>query len=147
MTESGFTQSIMRKFDKRIYKWKIMNTMQKGVPDCYFSGPAGDLWLEVKYITAPKRETTLIKTGLSALQLKWLTGRHKEGRNVALLIGSDIGSQIRTQFFELPAIRTSLVLTKQQVIEWIETPAGRVIASLTCTLVAIPGPLLCKVTT
>ena len=122
MTESGFTQSIMRKLDKRVYKWKIMNMMQNGVPDCYFSGPAGDLWVEVKYITAPKRDTTKIIPNLSPLQLKWLEERANEGRNVAVLIGSNIGSTIlEGKYFDGYLTRKNLTATKQQVIEWIET--------------------------
>ena len=119
MNESQFTRSIMKKLPSEIYKWKIMNQMQNGVPDCYFSGPAGDLWLEVKYIKAPKRSTTLIKPGLSPLQLKWLTERKQEKRNVALLIGSNIGCAIRIQFFEVSLVPQSLKLTKQEVVEWI----------------------------
>lgn len=119
MNESQFTRSIMKKLPSEIYKWKIMNQMQNGVPDCYFSGPAGDLWLEVKYIKAPKRSTTLIKPELSPLQLKWLTERKQEKRNVALLIGSNIGCAIRIQFFEVSLVPQSLKLTKQEVVEWI----------------------------
>lgn len=122
MNESGFTQSIMRKLDKRIYKWKIMSVMQNGVPDCYFSGPAGDLWLEVKYVKLPKRDTTIINPGLSALQLKWLNARHKEGRNVALLVGSEAGCWVENcRPFDVPLNKNSFTVSKQQVIKWIET--------------------------
>ena len=122
MTESQFTQSIMRKLDKRIYKWKIMNMMQNGVPDCYFSGPAGDLWVEFKYIKVPKRDTTEFKPKLSALQLKWLNERYDEGRNVAVILGSDIGSAIFIDRWWNGFITWKyLVSTKQDIVKWIET--------------------------
>ena len=98
-----------------------MNMLQNGVPDCYFSGPAGDLWLEVKYVKAPKRSTTPIKLDLSALQRQWLIERNKEGRNVAALLGSDVGCYIYkpgdTAFEN--KIRSQLVLTRKDVVEWI----------------------------
>jgi hypothetical protein len=123
MTESGFTQSIMRKLDKRIYKWKIMNTMQNGVPDCYFSGPAGDLWVEVKYIKLPKRELTEITPKLSDLQLRWLTQRKAEGRNVAVILGSEQGSCLYhiNESFEDKVQRAAFNLSRNDVVKWIET--------------------------
>jgi len=122
VNESKFTQSIMRKLPKEIYKWKIMNMMQNGVADSYFSGPAGDCWVEFKYIKAPKREDTLIKPKLSALQLKWLTERNHEGRNVALIIGSDIGCYIQPHpSFDKPINKRCLRFSNQQVVKWIES--------------------------
>lgn len=122
MNEAQFTRSIMKALPTEIYKWKIMNMMQNGVADAYFSGPAGDCWIEFKYIKAPKRENTVIKPDLSALQLKWLTERYKEGRTVALVVGSDIGCYIQPhQSFDKPILKKCLRLTKKQIVEWITT--------------------------
>lgn len=120
MKEADFTRSIMRKLPPEIYRWKIMNMMQNGVPDCYFSGSAGDLWVEVKYVKAPKRNTTLFGANLSDLQLKWLNDRYKEGRNVGVILGTNIGSCIMVNGWWKELInREMLTNTKQDLVEWI----------------------------
>jgi len=121
MNESGFTRYIFKKLPPEIYKLKIRLAQQNGVPDAYFSGPAGDCWVEFKYITAPKREVTEILPNLSPLQIKWLEGRHKEGRTVCVVLGSDIGCYIFDQHdWDVPIIREHFtVYTRQHVIKWI----------------------------
>jgi hypothetical protein len=58
---------------KEVYRWKIHDKFTGGVPDAYYEGPKGFLWVEYKYIkTLPKRASTPIKIGLSALQTQWL---------------------------------------------------------------------------
>ena len=121
MTEAGFTRYIMTRVSKKIYTWKIANMYQNGVPDCYFSGPKGDLWVEMKYITAPKRETTFFKPKLAPLQLQWLNARQDEGRNVGLVLGSNIGCWIYRNNFEKPMCKSNLSLTRKEIIKWIET--------------------------
>ncbi len=121
MTEAGFTRYIMTRISKDIYSWKISNMYQNGVPDCYFSGPKGDLWVEMKYILAPKRSTTLFKPKLSPLQSAWLNERHDEGRNVGVVLGTNHGCYI---YYEPPfdvSINTrQLLLNRKNVIKWIE---------------------------
>lgn len=93
MTEAQYTKSITKLLKHGIYSWKINAAFAKGVPDLWLSGPAADLWVEVKYLQAiPK--TGRITPNLSRLQLKWLLARHKEGRNVAVLVGTPHGSFI-----------------------------------------------------
>lgn len=70
---------------------KNHNQYVGGIPDCWYSGSAGDLWIEYKFVVLPKRDSTLIVPGLSALQVDWLTSRHKEGRSVGVIIGSKEG--------------------------------------------------------
>ncbi len=120
MTEAQYTQTIIKGLPRKIYSWKIMNMMQNGVPDCYFSGNKNDLWIEVKYVTVPKRDTTLITPNLSALQIKWITERQQEGRNVAVLIGSKQGSCILTGDIIISGIyKHQLCLTHKEVRQWI----------------------------
>ena len=122
MIESTFTRSILKGLPPEIYKWKVQNVDQNGVPDCYLSGTHNDLWMEVKYIKAPKRDTTIIDPTklLSPLQLRWLNGRHAEGRNVCVLLGSDIGHCIfQNGKWNNLVYKTSLTLTRQDVIRWI----------------------------
>ena len=121
MTEAGFTRYIMTRVSKHIYTWKIANVFQNGVPDAYFSGISGDLWVEFKYINAPKKESTFFKPKLSSLQLHWLVSRQNEGRNVAVILGSDIGSHIYINNFEVRINKTDLNMSRKEIIKWIET--------------------------
>jgi len=91
MHESTFTRAINKKLPTEIYVWKVNARYAPGVPDCWYSGPTGDLWIEWKYLPKmPKRH----KPKLSALQSKWLNSRYDEGRNVAVLVGSPEGVAI-----------------------------------------------------
>ena len=121
MNESGFTQAIMKKLPKGIYKWKIMNSMQNGIPDCFFSGVAGDLWVEVKYIsTPPKRANTDVSPKLSELQRKWLNDRYDEGRDVAVLLGSPSGNiLLMDKDWNNRIVMEDLNQTRAQVVHWI----------------------------
>lgn len=70
---------------------KNHNQYVGGIADCWYSGPAGDLWIEYKHVVLPKRDDTLITPNLSALQIDWLNGRSKEGRRVGVIIGTKEG--------------------------------------------------------
>ena len=122
MNESTFTRAIMKKVSDDVYKWKIMNTLQNGIPDCYFSSIKGDLWLEVKWVNSlPKRPDTLVDVKLSPLQLRWLLNRQAEGRNVAVLVGSPVGCAILTTQYIGDKIKPGeLKLTRKEVATWIE---------------------------
>ena len=78
MNEHSFIQSVHRKLARDLYVWKINAAFQNGVPDAYYSGAAGDLWIEYKYGTSHE---------VSALQHLWLTERNKEGRECWLVWG------------------------------------------------------------
>ena len=121
MNESGFTRYIFKKLPPEIYKLKIRLAQQNGVPDAYFSGPAGDCWVEFKYITAPKRELTSITPNLSHLQTDWLNKRFDEGRTVAVVLGSDIGCYIYDiKDWTTPILKVHLKeRNRKYVIEWI----------------------------
>lgn len=122
MNESQYTAAINRKLRDSIYVWKIMNTMQNGIPDCWYSGDKNDLFAEFKYIKKiPKRNSTLIKPDLSRLQSKWLTDRYKEGRNVCVILGSPIGAYIykNPSWMNSKITKCDLILNQKQVVEWI----------------------------
>ena len=53
-------------------RWKIHDTYTGGVPDAWYAGPAGTLFVEYKYVLLPKKSTTRIKVGLSAQQRLFL---------------------------------------------------------------------------
>ena len=95
MIESKYTASIHKLLPKTIYKWKINDNFQGGVPDAYYSGHGGDLWIEYKYLQKlPKRTDTLIVPQLRSLQIRWLNDRSAEGRNCLVVVGCPDGSYI-----------------------------------------------------
>ena len=88
MNEHSYIKAIHRYLPNDLYKWKINDNFHGGVADAYYSGEAGDLWIEYKYVAKPpKKPDTVIKTCLSDQQLNWLKSRQSEGRRVALVIG------------------------------------------------------------
>lgn len=97
MTEHHYIRSIhdrLKRAKPELYIWKINDPYQGGVADAYYSG-AQDLWVEFKFVKAlPKRDGTAVDIGLSQLQKNWLTSRHREGREVAVVVGSPDGSLI-----------------------------------------------------
>lgn len=98
MNEHSYIKSIHNKLPSSIYKWKINDNFQGGVADAYYSGPAGDLWIEYKYLSRPpKRADTVIKTCLTDQQLYWLKSRQSEGRNVALVVGITPPAELKKQ--------------------------------------------------
>lgn len=92
MNEHGFVQAVHRRLPPAVYKLKLNVRYNNGVPDAWYSGPAGDVWVEYKYRKdTPKRAFTV---SLSKLQLNWLTAREAEGRNVVVVVGSPGGALI-----------------------------------------------------
>jgi hypothetical protein len=78
------------------YHMKNHNVYQGGVFDVWYSGDADDLWVEYKFIDVPKRPSTIIDMNheekmLSRLQQLWGLERHKEGRNIAVIVGCKDG--------------------------------------------------------
>lgn len=71
--------------------WKINARFARGVPDAWYSGDRGDLWIEYKWINKTPRSFT---PPLTALQKHWLKKRHDEGRNVSVIVGSPDGAVI-----------------------------------------------------
>lgn len=86
MNEAGFIRKVHNKLPKRIYRAKFADRFTSGLPDCWYSGRKGDLWIEYKY--HPK---ATYKPNLSKHQIHWLRGRHSEGRKVAVVVGSPSG--------------------------------------------------------
>ncbi len=91
MNETSFIRSVHRKLPADIYVWKINARYVDGIPDAWYSGTGGHLFVEYKFVMLPKRPTTLVRAELSALQYNWLIDRQLQGRPVAVIIGSDDG--------------------------------------------------------
>ena len=113
MTEHGFVASIHRRLalvSKEVYALKINMRFSNGIPDAWYSGPSGSVWVEYKYLPrTPKGEFTV---PLSPLQLRWLVDRQAEGRKVAVIVGCPKGAAI----FTAPEC-----LNKVQATDWLST--------------------------
>ena len=89
--ENTFIASVHRHLPAELYRMKNHNQYTGGIPDVWYSGPAGDLWIEYKFIALPKRDSTTIKIDLSELQKNWIISRHSEGRQVGVIVGCKDG--------------------------------------------------------
>ena len=79
------------------YVWKINDNYAGGVPDAFYSGEGGILFIEYKYIPKPPtKASTLIKPKLSGNQLYWLKGRYVQNVPVAVVVGTPKGSVVFT---------------------------------------------------
>ena len=102
---------------------KTNNPYIAGIPDCYYSGPGSDLWVEYKFILKLPTRVPIV-VNLSALQLHWLDSRHAEGRNVAVIVGTPTGGvvfrmggpwEITTADFQ------SQIISRKELANWIAT--------------------------
>jgi hypothetical protein len=94
LNEHGFIKAVHRHLSPEVYRWKIHDTYTGGVPDAFYCGPAGSLWVEYKYIKLPKRKTTMVTFGLSELQQIWLTKVALYGQTTLLAIGWQQSAQV-----------------------------------------------------
>lgn len=111
------------------YRMKNHNEYNGGIADVWYSGKVADLWVEYKFIAVPKRATTMIdlcdtkKDLLTALQQEWLSGRHKEGRNVAVIVGCEAGGVILPDLVWKQPLSTgdfvSRITTRKSIADWI----------------------------
>ena len=92
MREAEYTAALRRQLRDRIYCLKLNAAYARGVPDCYYSGSKADLWNEHKrYQTLPPTIDLTRADVTSLLQQMWLRERHKEGRQVAMIVFSPKG--------------------------------------------------------
>ena len=125
--ESKFIARIHKRLPVSIHREKMSNPYRFGTADVWYSGSEGDLWIEYKYIDKIPRSSEILPT-CSPHQLKWLTGRYNEGRNVAVVLGVPKGGVIyRDKQWELPMghmTLTSHVIPEQAIAQWIIEQVG-----------------------
>ena len=93
--ETTFSKGVLSHLPRSVYHMKNNNPYLGGVPDLWFSGSSSDLWVEVKYLPrVPRRDSVVPTELLSKLQAQWLERRHKEGRQVAVIIGCPDGGVV-----------------------------------------------------
>lgn len=94
--ETTFSNAVRAALPKDIYSMKNSNQYVAGVPDLWFSGPKGDLWVEMKFISKlPSKRIIRPYELLTSLQEQWLRSRYEEGRNVAVMIGCKHDNKIK----------------------------------------------------
>lgn len=117
--ETTFYTSVHKHLPTELYRMKTHNPFVGGVPDVWYSGPRGDMWVEYKFIVLPKRDDTLIKIGLSELQKDWITGRNEEGRCCRIIIGCKEGGVMLEDWAKDISTRTfkSLLVSRKKLAE------------------------------
>lgn len=94
MHESEYIRTVHKLLPASVYHLKLNLPFTAGVPDCYYSGSRNDLWVEWKYLRTVPLEVDLCsgkKPIMTRLQQDWLRERHREGRCVALIVGTKAG--------------------------------------------------------
>lgn len=125
--ETTFVRAINSKL-KTTHCEKMSNPYRSGTADLWYSGEAGDLWVEYKYIPRIPR-TKSILPDLSARQKEWLDSRCAEGRNVAVVLGIGRDSAViyRKGAWNTPLTDDQLqarCITRAQLVSWIFDQTG-----------------------
>jgi hypothetical protein len=122
--ETRFYTAVHKLLPRSVHREKMHNVYRGGTADVWYSGAAGDLWVEYKWLASlPKKAFVRPEKLLSPLQQQWLKGRHEEGRNIVVILGTPEGAWLfEGTAWKAPldpaAIRTH-GLTKQNVAEYI----------------------------
>lgn len=94
--ENTFIGSVHRHLPVGLYSMKNHNQYNAGIADVWYDGER-DLWVEYKFIALPKRDSTIIdlvggaNPAISVLQQEWLKARHRNGRQVGIIVGCKDG--------------------------------------------------------
>lgn len=129
--ENQFISSVHKYLPPKdtLHREKMNNPYSSGTADWWYSGNKADLWCEYKYLPKlPVRANILPE--LSELQKEWLAGRYREGRNVAVVVGSPEGAVVYRELEWLlpltPAEFRGRALSRQELAVWLvsETTDG-----------------------
>ena len=126
MNEHSFIKSIHRFLPSELYRWKIHDTYTSGVPDSFYAGPAGILFVEYKYIKKlPVKDTTQLKTTLSPLQIQWLNRMDGFGQQTAVIVGcEDTAVTLTSGDWNSPLFKCDYVqraVTRKDIANWISS--------------------------
>ncbi len=86
MNEAEFIRKIRKKLPPEVFSWKTHTSMQGGVPDCYYEGEKGTVWVEYKFVARPVIRQR--KSGVTPLQLAWLSRLYQNGCPAWLVMGT-----------------------------------------------------------
>lgn len=120
--ENSFRGGVHKYLPRDLYHVKMNNLYSSGIPDDWYSGESGDLWVEYKFI--PKLTAKLCELpGLSPIQRLWLDARHAEGRNVAVIVGCPEGGVLyRNLEWNTPITKEAFISrlqARQDLAAWI----------------------------
>ena len=85
--EAAFKRKIYHAVLRHCHVQAMADRFRSGVPDHWYSGKKGDLWIEYKW---DPRTKGALKPRLSIPQLIWLNHRYEEGRNVAVIVATSL---------------------------------------------------------
>ena len=95
MNEHSFIRSIHTNMSSDVFVWKLAAKYHGGVPDAWYSGPSGYMFIEYKYVSKlPKRSTTPVKIALTELQRAWLRTAISHNHLAYIVLGSEAGVYI-----------------------------------------------------
>ncbi len=124
MNEHSFIRSIHTSMSRDVFVWKISDKYQGGVPDTFYSGPSGYMFIEYKYESKlPKKPTTKIKIALTELQRSWLSRAQSHNHLAYIALGSPAGVYITDDITEKEITKERLLeesVTKKEFIDRIE---------------------------
>ena len=124
--ETEFIQRLHRKMGAvKPYHMKLNNPLTAGIPDVYYSGSGGELWVEYKYDPKAGMGRKFVLPALSPLQIAWMNGRYKEGRQVAVILGCMKGVMIYTHgkwaVPMAPSFFEQHLVSEQEAADWIKS--------------------------
>lgn len=124
MNEHGFIKSVHRYLPSDVFVWKIHDTFAGGVPDAFYAGPAGILFVEYKYVKKlPSKDTTAIRTSLSVQQALWLDRMVNSKQHAALVIGCEqLAVALVNGQWNVPLLKDDYVkraVSRKEIAGWI----------------------------
>jgi len=123
--ETRYYTAVHKLLPRIIHREKMHNIYRGGTADVWYSGNLDDLWVEYKWIAKlPKKAFVRLDKLLSPLQQRWLEGRHEEGRNIVVILGTPEGAWVLEgaawkEPINPEAIRT-LGISKQSIADYIK---------------------------
>lgn len=126
MNEHSFIKSIHRYLPSDLITWKINDQFAGGVPDAFYAGDKGLIFIEYKYRAKfPVRDTSLMGFGLKPQQINWLNSLQTKGINTAVVAGCQELVIISTNYFSLANITKREFLkhktfTRKEAAQWLE---------------------------
>ena len=93
--ETRFYTAVHKLLPRSLHREKMHNPYRGGTADVWYSGNLDDLWVEYKWLAKlPRSAPVRLDKLLSPLQQQWLFGRHEEGRNIVVILGTPEGAWI-----------------------------------------------------
>ena len=125
MNEHSFIKSIHRHLPNDLITWKINDQFAGGVPDAFYAGDKGLIFIEYKFRPKfPVKDTSLMGFGLKPQQINWLNSLKNKGISTAVVAGCQDLVIITANYFSLANITKGqfmgqTLLTRKDAAKWI----------------------------